>query len=128
MASVGGALRSVLVAENLPGVASKIYRDLAPPETAKPYITIFDEISNQFVLAGDSEVLARVRLVQVSLWQDRQAEDVDLVDQLVETLDDVSLSANQHVLGCRVFEIQRLFEADSDTIQHALTLRVYQKA
>jgi hypothetical protein len=128
MASIGGAVRSLITGVGVAGVGDKVYRDIAPPETTTPYITIFDEISNQMTLAGDSEVIARIRLVQVSLWQSRQAENVELIDDLVALLDNALLEANQHVLGCRVSEIQRLFDAESDTIQHAITLRVHQKA
>jgi len=38
------------------------------------------------------------------------------------------LAANQDVFRVRVFDIQRLFESEDDTILHAITLNVTQKA
>lgn len=128
MASIGGAIRSVVVAENLANVTTKVYRDVAPPETAMPYVTISDEISNTPRMIGDGSVIARMRLVQVSLWQKRQSEDVNLIDTLASALDDCSVSANKHVFRVRVFDVQRLFDSEDDTIQHAITLNVYQVA
>lgn len=129
MASIGGSLRTLLVAENFTGVEGKIYRDLAPPETVYPYMTIADELSNVPVLAGDQLVLARNRLVQVSLWQLRTAENVDLVDEVVVALDNAVLTAtNQQVFRVRVSDIQRVFNAKDDTVLHAIILNIYQKA
>lgn len=129
MASIGGSLRTLLVNANFDGVGQKIYRDLAPPETAYPYITIADELSNVPVLRGDQFVLTRNRIVQVSLWQVRTAENVDLVDEVVAALDRATLDGpNQLVFRVRVSDIQRLFDSKDDTILHAIILNVYQKA
>jgi hypothetical protein len=127
MASIGGAIRTTLVDASLAGVSSRVYRDIAPPETDYPYITISDEITNQPSLLGDKRVLARTRQLRVNLWQIRTSEDVTLVDDIVSTLDSVNLVANQNVFRVRVFDIQRLFESEDDTILHAITLNVTQK-
>jgi|GEM_PF-5679804 len=128
MASIGGAIRTILVDASLTGVSNRIYRDIAPPETEYPYITISDEITNQPSLLGDKRVLARTRQLRVNLWQIRPSENVTLVDDVVGSLDSVNLAANQDVFRVRVFDIQRLFESEDDTILHAITLNVTQKA
>lgn len=128
MATIGGGIRKALVDATLTGVSERIFRDIAPPETTYPYVTIFDEISNQPVLVGDQTVLARNRQVRVNLWQVRTSENVTLVDELVSALDNASISANKYVYRVRVFDIQRNFFSDDDTIMHAITLNVFQKA
>ena len=128
MSSIGGAIRTVLVNDTITGVGTRIYRDIAPPETAYPYITIFDELGNTPALIGDQVVLARTRLVQVSLWQVRQSENVAIVDEIVSALDNASLSANKFVYRVRVTDIQRTFDSEDDIILHAITLNVIQKA
>ena len=128
MASVGGAIRTVLVNDSITGVTNRIYRDIAPPETTYPYITIFDELANTPALIGDQVVLARTRLVQVSLWQLRQSENTSIVNEIVAALDNASLTADQFIYRVRVTDISRSFDADDDTILHAISLNVIQKA
>lgn len=128
MASIAGAIRTVLVDEGLAGVSARIYRDIAPPEVSYPYITISDEITNQPVLLGDKKVLARLRQLRVNLWQIRTDENVTLVDDVVEALDSTTITANKTVFRVRVFDIQRIFESEDDTILHVVTLNVTQKA
>jgi hypothetical protein len=118
----------VLVNDSITSVGSRIYRDIAPPETAYPYITIFDELGNTPALIGDQVVLARTRLVQVSLWQLRQSENTAIIDEVVAALDSANLSANKFVYRVRVTDIQRTFNSEDDTILHAVTLNVIQKA
>lgn len=128
MASIGGAIRTILVNDSITGVSTRIYRDIAPPETAYPYITIFDELSNTPALIGDQVVLARTRLVQVSLWQLRQSENTGIVNEIVSALDNAALAADQFIYRVRVTDISRSFSAEDDTILHAITLNVIQKA
>jgi hypothetical protein len=128
MASVGGAIRTTLVNANLAGVNSKIYRDIAPPETEYPYVTISDEVTNQPILYGDKTVLARNRQVRVNLWQLRTAENTTLVDDVVAALDSQPITANQDIFRVRVFDIQRVLSSTDDTILHSVTLNVIQKA
>jgi hypothetical protein len=128
MSSIGGAIRTVLVNDTITGVGTRIYRDIAPPETAYPYITIFDELSNTPALIGDQVVLARTRLVQVSLWQLRQSENTSIVNEIVSALDNAALAADQFIYRVRVTDISRSFSAEDDTILHAVTLNVIQKA
>jgi hypothetical protein len=128
MASTGGAIRTVLVDAAITAISSRIYRDIAPPETTYPYVTISDEITNQPVLLGDKQVIARNKQLRVNLWQLRTDENVALIDEIVAALDSVDLTANQYVFGVRVFDIQRQFDAEDDTILHAVTLNVIQRA
>lgn len=128
MASTGGAIRTVLVDAAISGISSRIYRDIAPPETTYPYVTISDEITNQPILLGDKRVLARSRQLRVNLWQLRTEENVGLIDEIVAALDSVDISANQDVFRVRVFDVQRQFDSEDDTILHAITLNVIQKA
>lgn len=128
MASTAGAIRTRLVESTLTGVSSRIYRDIAPPEVAYPYITISDDITNQPVLLGDKTVLARLRQLRVNLWQLRESENVTLIDEVVAALESATISANQTIFRVRVFDIQRIFESEDDTILHVVTLNVTQKA
>jgi hypothetical protein len=93
-----------------------------------PYITISDELANPPSLLGDKKVLSRDRLVQISVWQTRQAEDLELVNQIRTLLDAASLNSTELVYGCRVFDIQRLFDSEHDSVLHSITLRIQQKA
>lgn len=128
MASTGGAIRSALVGAGISAISTRVYRDIAPPETQYPYVTISDEISNQPALLGDKRVLARSRQLRVNLWQIRTSEEVSLIDEIVACLDSVDISANQEIYRVRVMDIQRLFDSEDDTILHAITLNVIQKA
>ena len=128
MSSTGGAVRTVLVDANLAGVAARVYRDIAPPETQYPYITISDEITNQPSLLGDTLVIARSRQIRVNLWQVRQSENISLIDSVVEALDNANLNASKNVFGCRVLDVQRIYDSEDDIVLHAVTLNVTQKA
>lgn len=128
MPSIAGAIRTTLVSASLPDIASRIYRDIAPPETQFPYVTIIDEITNTPTLLGDKTVLARTRQMRVNLWQMRTSEKVELIDQIVACLESVAISANKDVFRVRVSDVQRVFNSDDDTILHAVTLTVTQKA
>lgn len=128
MSSSGGAVRTVLVDANLAGVDARIYRDIAPPETQYPYITISDEVTNQPSLFGDTLVIARSRQIRVNLWQVRQSENVSLIDSVVEALDGANLNSTKKVFGCRVLDVQRIYDSEDDIVLHAVTLNVTQKA
>lgn len=128
MASVGGSIRAQLVAANITGI-NGIFRDFAPPDTAKPYITYQDELGNTPQLVGDKTVLTRRRMVQVDLWQGRQEEDTTLVNQIVSALDGISkFNDETYIYRLRVSDIQRLVSFEDNLVHHALTLDVYQKA
>lgn len=128
MASIGGSIRSVLINANLPGITG-IFRDFAPPNTAKPYITYYDELRNVPSMIGDGTVATRLRMVQFDLWQDRANEDTSLVDQMVTALDGIgAFDSGTFVYRLRVSNIQRMVSLEDNVVHHALTLDVYQKA
>jgi len=128
MASVGGAIRTALTNASITAISTRIFRDIAPPETTYPYVTISDEITNTPSLLGDKQVLARLRQLRVNLWQLRPSENVTTVDQIVTTLDSANITANQKIFRVRVSDIQRIFDSEDDTVLHAITLNVTQKA
>ena len=97
MASVGGAIRTTLLSAGISGVSTRIFRDIAPPETTYPFMTISDEVSNQPALLGDQMVLARNRQLRVNLFQIRTSENVETIDEVVTALDRASITANQVV-------------------------------
>lgn len=124
--SIGGAIRKVIKDANITALGGRIYRDMGPAEVVYPFVTFFDEITNVPTLLGDSTVKARRRGVQVTLWQQRSAEDVDLVDTVVSLLESASLDANKKVFRCRVSSIERLANTTDNVVQHAITLVVTQ--
>lgn len=124
--SIGGAIRQVIVDANLTGITTSVYRDAAPPEKSFPYITFFDEISNTVGMVGDGNVKARRRLVQVSLWQARASENIDLIDSLYAVLEKANLDANKNIFRCRVSSIERIANLTDNIIHHAITLTVTQ--
>ena len=128
MASTGGAVRTVLLSANITGVTTRIFRDIAPPETTYPFMTISDEVSNQPALLGDQMVLARNRQLRVNLFQIRTSENVETIDEVVTALDRASITANQVVFRVRVADIVRLFDSEDDIVQHSVTLNVIHKA
>jgi hypothetical protein len=128
VASIGGSIRGVLLNANLPGVTG-IFRDFAPPNTAKPYITYYDELRNVPALIGDGVVSTRLRMVQFDLWQDRANENTDLIDLLVVALDGIgAFDSGTFVYRLRVSNIQRMISLEDNVVHHAVTLDVYQKA
>lgn len=128
MASVGGAIRTTLLGAGVTGVSTRIFRDIAPPETTYPFMTISDEVSNQPALLGDQMVLARNRQLRVNLFQIRTSENVEIIDEVVAALDRASITANQVVFRVRVADIVRLFDSEDDIVQHSVTLNVIHKA
>jgi hypothetical protein len=124
--SIGGAIRKVIADANITELSERIYRDMGPAEVQYPFVTFFDEITNVPSLLGDSTVKARRRGVQVTLWQSRNQEDVELVDTLVSLLENAPLDANKKVFRCRVSSIERLVNTTDNIVQHAITLIVTQ--
>lgn len=126
--SIGGAVRQLIVDANISGITTKVYRDMAPPDIALPYVTFADELGNVPSLYGDKSVKAKRRLVQVDLWQARADEAFSRIDTLVNALDSVRPVADKHVFHTRVSDVQRMIDFDDDVIHHAITIYVYQVA
>lgn len=91
-------------------------------------MTFFDEIINVPGLVGDATVKTRRRQVQVSLWQIRTSEDVELIDTIVALLENATLDANKNIFRCRVSSIERLANLTDNIVQHAITLTIFQGA
>ena len=74
---------------------------------------------------------ASIAAISTRIFRDialRPSEDVTTVDQLVTTLDSANITANQNIFRVRVSDIQRIFDSEDDTVLHAITLNVTQKA
>jgi hypothetical protein len=128
MASVGGSIRTRLLEANLAGITG-IFRDFAPPNTAKPYITYSDELRNVPEIIGDGLVKTRRRMVQFDLWQDRASENTSLIDSMVTALDGLGqFDSDVYIYRLRVSDIQRIVSLEDNVVHHALTLDVFQKA
>ena len=100
-----------------------VYRAGWVPEGAAfPYATILDPISNAVALQGDARTLGRRRLLQVNLWQDREAEDDSVLDAVVAALDGTALESGGRL---RVLDANVIpDEGDGDVVHHALTVSI----
>lgn len=128
MATFGTAIRTALVNDTITGVGTKIYRDLAPPGTAYPYITYVDQMNNSIAMRGDGKVLARRYMMQVDIWQKRPDEDQAIIDEVTAVLEAVELTGtDKQNFECRLMDIQRIVEFEDDVVHHALTLDIYHK-
>lgn len=128
MATFGAAVRTALVNDTITGVGTKIYRDLAPPGTAYPYITYVDQMTNSIAMRGDGKVLARRYMMQVDLWQKRPDENQAIIDEVTAVLEAVELTGtDKQNFECRLMDIQRIVEFEDDVVHHALTLDIYHK-
>lgn len=118
-------LRALLTDAALTEIGERVYRDLAPDLESRPYITFSGEISEVPSLQGDGATQWWHRLIQVSVWQDRDAENLTLVDA-VASLIDGKKPANG---GTRFYVTsrQRLVEADVGLVHHALTVGVHRQ-
>lgn len=131
-ATTAGAIKAYLETQSL-GIP--IYRDDAPPGQAKPYITVQEGIS----LTADSgdtgdhtATLYGSELAQVDLWQDKRTAGTDAVAEsyplpaaLVRALHGASLTtAPTRTHGCTVDSMVRLVERDTNTVHHAITVRL----
>ena len=125
MASVSSAVRTAIVNANISGVTTKVFRDIAPDSTAYPFITIEDDLDRTPSLQGDAVVLARNKTMNVSLWQNLDSEDVDLIESLMTAVDGVNLSgADKTIFRCRVANVNRRAEVPDNVCHHSLVVTV----
>jgi hypothetical protein len=128
MATFGAAIRTALVNDSITGVGTKIYRDLAPPGTAYPYMTYVDQMSDSISMRGDGKVLTRRYMMQFDIWQKRPDEDQAIIDEVSALLEQIELTnTDKQNFECRLTDIQRIVEFDDDIVHHALTLDIYHK-
>lgn len=124
MSTIGGALRSVIVADG--AVSGRVFRDRAPDSPTFPYITFLDPISLVPGMTGDGVVLTRERQVQVDLWQKTREESDPLLARVVSLVDDADLDTGdgRKVFRTRMTSLQRVEDPDPGIVHHALTLTV----
>ena len=136
-ATLAGLLKQYIEAQ---GLSISAYRDQAPQGAALPYCVIYEGISA--VPDGLNDGTER-EMVQVDLWQQRQAlsaddadkEDPSLKPKLVQALHGAMLPGGEygtparHVYGVVVRNsIRKNVGQDVDTnlVGHAITLEVFQ--
>ena len=125
MASVASAIRTKITAANVTNVTTKVYRDVAPDDTAMPFVTFMSDLSRSPELEGDGIVMARRQMLRVDLWQKLKDENVAIVEQVLAAVDGADLTGvDKKVFNCRVTDIQRLVDLDDGICHHALTLEV----
>lgn len=126
--TIAAQIYSALIDADIPNVGSKVYKDLAPPSTAFPYITYADRLADRPVLNGDSNVLARNYLIQIDLWEKRQSENSSIIEAVLDLLENLSIEDNgKTIFRCRLFDAQRIVEFDDDNVHHALSVNIYRK-
>ena len=117
MASVASAIRTKITAANVTNVTTKVYRDVAPDDTAMPFITFMSDLSRAPELRG--------QMLRVDLWQRLKDENVAIVEQVLAAVDGADLTGvDKTVFNCRVTDIQRLVDLEDGVCHHALTLEV----
>lgn len=131
-ATTAGALKAHLEAQ---GLGISVYRDLAAPTVARPYLTVQEGVSitpDVFPQWDDPEEHVS-ELAQVDVWQDARnqttnavTESYTLVDAVHRALAGVSLTATRtgRPAYCTVVGRVRLFERDQNLIHDAITVRV----
>lgn len=137
MLTIAGAIRAVIIAADIPGIGTGVYRDFAADPAIYPYIVVLEQISDIPQLKGDGQVLFRMQMAQVDLWQSMAAvaptdtrpaipaEDDTILPALVAALDSAALVPNpQLVLRCRVADVQRVPDPVDKVIHQALTLHI----
>jgi hypothetical protein len=125
MASVASAVRTKITDASLTNVGTKVYRDFAPDEIALPFVTFISDVARVSILEGDGIVKARQQTMAVDLWQSLTDESVGLIEELLTALDGVALTGvDKTVFNCKVTDVSRLVELDTDICHHSVTLDV----
>lgn len=131
-ATLSGALKAGIEAL---GLGLSAYRDEAPSDATRPYVTLHEGISRtreQHGDQGDADAHgAATELVQASLWQDWRDETGALIEQpglaedLVAGINGLALAtAPRRVYSCTVDDSQRFLEDESNTVHEAITVRI----
>jgi hypothetical protein len=133
-ATTAGALKALI--ESL-GLSLSAYRDEATAGTARPYVTILEELAMTADPSEDGKAGTVVEMIQIDLWQDWHnqttgdiAENYTLAPALRRGIDGVRLA----LIGTSVTYIAlvrhslRMVEPDENLIHNALTVEVYRQA
>lgn len=107
------------------GLGLSAHRDVAPEDTALPYVTIHERITLDTDDSGDNGAdPTGTETVQVDLWQTwrnadkTRAESLTLADSLHAGLHGAALAnvGSNRVYGCRVDRSVRQFERDNNLV------------
>jgi hypothetical protein len=122
------------------GTGLSAYRDQPPEGTARPYVTITEEIASAYDGAEDGKSDTLVETCQVSLWEDWHnkttgdiAESYTLSTTLKRGLDGSRLTQVGSLIGTsvvymtRVSSSIRLLDPDPNIVQHAITVEVHRQ-
>ena len=125
MASVASAVRTKLTTASITNVGTKVYRDFAPDEITMPFVTFVSDISRVPVLEGGGVVKARQQTMAVDLWQQLSGESVGLIEEVIAAIDGAELTGvDKTVFQCKVTDVNRMVELDTDVCHHSVTLDV----
>lgn len=113
-------VKAVLDAATGLGLAAVFREGEVLDETAFPYVSILDPVSDAPALSGDARTLAYRRLLQVDLWQDAEEVDDTLVDRVVAELDGARPEGSYPV---RLVDVVLVPEPDR-VVHHAITLSI----
>lgn len=127
MATIAGAIRTLIVAANVVGTRAYRHRAADAADHTYPYVTFLPRISDTVALRGDARTMARTRLVQVDLWQRADAEDDNVIKTLTTALDGATLTADEKTWSCWVQDIQEVLDPDPDLVHHSITVSVTYK-
>ena len=125
MASIASAVRTKLTSASLTNVGTKVYRDFAPDEIAMPFVTFVSDVARVPVLEADGVVKARQQTMAVDLWQQLSSESVGLIEEVIAAIDGAELTGvDKTVFQCKVTDVNRMVELDTDVCHHSVTLDV----
>lgn len=132
-ATTAGALKALI--ESL-GLSLSAYRDEAPAGTARPYVTIIEEIALIADSSEDGKAGTAVETAQVDLWQNWHnpttgavAESYTLAPALKRGIDGARLAliGTSVAYTALVRHSLRMVEVDENLVHHALTVEVYRQ-
>jgi hypothetical protein len=133
-ATTSGALKALI--EGL-GLGISAYRDDAPAGTARPYVTILEELTLVADPSEDGKADTVVETVQVDCWQDwenkttgARAESLALVPAIRRGIDGARLAVigTSLVYTALVRHSLRQLEAAENLVHTSLTVEVYRQA
>lgn len=119
------------------GLSLSAYRDEAPAGTARPYVTITEELMMVGDPSEDGATASVVETAQVDLWQDwhnlttgAMAESYALAPALRRGIDGarMALIGTSLPYTALVRHSLRMLEPEENIIHHALTVEVYRQA
>jgi hypothetical protein len=123
--TIGGAVKALLLAANLPGVGVDIYRDLAPSSANFPYFTFSDQFPEVPGLRGDGgAALTFKTMLQLDLWEEAVDEDFTLFPTVRDLLNGAVLTGTQDdVFTLKIADARRMgMDTEHAEVHHVFTL------